>query len=265
MRPDRGQRPTALGRADMEAFLHRLAFLESAGTDQRRRPDPGLPRGPRGAHPDPGDRADPARRASPPGSARTSPSASATSPPSPNRPNRAATCRRRSCGSSAPTWTQLTSPEMRTAVELAIDTGRRPEEICDLAFDCLARDDDGLPVLVYDNHKANRPGRRLPISEHTAARHHRPAAAGPRPLPAHAGRRAEAAAHRPAQPRRPPRDHRRSASRSRHRAWVDRMPALRTADGAEFDKSQDRALRLPAQLRPTPRRRRCPRRRARAN
>lgn len=31
MRPDRGRAPTALGRADMEAFLHRLAFLESAG------------------------------------------------------------------------------------------------------------------------------------------------------------------------------------------------------------------------------------------
>jgi integrase len=58
---------------------------------------------------------------------------------------------------------------MRTAVELAIDTGRRPEEICELDFDCLARDEDGQPVLLYDNHKANRPGRRLPISEHTAA------------------------------------------------------------------------------------------------
>ena len=31
MRPDRGEHPAALGRADMEAFLHRLAFLESAG------------------------------------------------------------------------------------------------------------------------------------------------------------------------------------------------------------------------------------------
>ena len=58
---------------------------------------------------------------------------------------------------------------MRTAVELAIDTGRRPEEICALDFDCLTRDDDGLPVLIYDNHKANRPARRLPISEQTAA------------------------------------------------------------------------------------------------
>ena len=27
-------------------------------------------------------------------------------------------------------------------VELAIDTGRRPEEICELDFDCLTRDED---------------------------------------------------------------------------------------------------------------------------
>jgi hypothetical protein len=53
---------------------------------------------------------------------------------------------------------ELTSPEMRAAVELAIDIGRRLEEICELDFDCLSRDDDGMPVPIYDNHKANRPG-----------------------------------------------------------------------------------------------------------
>lgn len=37
---------------------------------------------------------------------------------------------------------RLTSVERRTAVELAIDTGRRPEEICELDFDCLTRDED---------------------------------------------------------------------------------------------------------------------------
>jgi hypothetical protein len=42
---------------------------------------------------------------------------------------------------------------VRVAVELLIDTGRRPAEICGLAWDCLARDDDGSPVLVYDNRK----------------------------------------------------------------------------------------------------------------
>lgn len=62
----------------------------------------------------------------------------------------------------------ISSPEMRCGIELAIDTGRRPEEICDLAFDCLTRDEDGLAVLVFDNYKANRLGRRLPITEATA-------------------------------------------------------------------------------------------------
>lgn len=58
--------------------------------------------------------------------------------------------------------------EVRTAVELLIDTGRRPSEICSLKLDCLTRDQDGKPVLVYDNHKAFRLARRLPISEATA-------------------------------------------------------------------------------------------------
>lgn len=31
VRPDRGEHPAALGRADMQAFLHRLAYLESVG------------------------------------------------------------------------------------------------------------------------------------------------------------------------------------------------------------------------------------------
>ena len=58
-----------------------------------------------------------------------------------------------------------TPAKIRTAMQLAIDTGRRPEDICYLAVDCLARDADGAHVLVYDNAKANRLGRRLPISD----------------------------------------------------------------------------------------------------
>jgi hypothetical protein len=58
--------------------------------------------------------------------------------------------------------------EIRTAIELWIDTGRRPNEICSLPLDCLERDQDGKPVLIYDNHKAQRLRRRLPISEVTA-------------------------------------------------------------------------------------------------
>ncbi|MFJ8493709.1 tyrosine-type recombinase/integrase [Streptomyces sp. NPDC094038] len=60
-------------------------------------------------------------------------------------------------------------PQARTAVELLMDTGRRPDEICKLPFDCLERDGDGEPVLIYDNRKAFRNGRRLPIAKATAA------------------------------------------------------------------------------------------------
>ncbi|MCX2927947.1 tyrosine-type recombinase/integrase [Streptomyces sp. NEAU-W12] len=59
--------------------------------------------------------------------------------------------------------------EVRAAIELLIDTGRRPDEICQLPWDCLMRDQDGKPVLIYDNRKAHRLGRRLPISEAMAS------------------------------------------------------------------------------------------------
>jgi len=80
---------------------------------------------------------------------------------------------------------EISSPVMRCAIELAIDTGRRPEEICDLPYECLVHDDDGGAVLIFDNHKANRLGRRLPISEATAEvivtqqQHVRPATRSP--------------------------------------------------------------------------------------
>jgi hypothetical protein len=64
---------------------------------------------------------------------------------------------------------QLISREVRVGTELLMDTGRRPEEIRDLPLYCLAQDLDGSLVLVHDNHKSYRMGRRLPIGEATAA------------------------------------------------------------------------------------------------
>ncbi|WP_324618043.1 site-specific integrase [Streptomyces dysideae] len=64
---------------------------------------------------------------------------------------------------------QKSSREVRVAVELLIDTGRRPFEICHLPYDCVSRDADGKPVLLYDNHEELRLRRRLPIPEATAA------------------------------------------------------------------------------------------------
>ncbi|WP_329390249.1 tyrosine-type recombinase/integrase [Streptomyces sp. NBC_01351] len=63
---------------------------------------------------------------------------------------------------------EMSNTETRVATELLIDTGRRPDEIYTLAWDCLESDPDGSPVLVYDNHKAYRLGRRLPIGGETA-------------------------------------------------------------------------------------------------
>ena len=57
---------------------------------------------------------------------------------------------------------------MRRIVELLIDTGRRPEEICQLPWDCLDTTGAGH-VLIYTDIKNNRPKLRLPIGAETAA------------------------------------------------------------------------------------------------
>jgi integrase len=65
---------------------------------------------------------------------------------------------------------------VRLAIEVLADTGRRPNEICILAWDCLDYDtqidDNGtaqkLAVLIHDMPKVARTGCRLPIDEATA-------------------------------------------------------------------------------------------------
>ena len=44
-------------------------------------------------------------------------------------------------------------------------TGRRVGEVASLRLDCLDVDEHGKDVLVYDNHKAARMGRRLPLAD----------------------------------------------------------------------------------------------------
>ena len=131
----------------------------------------------------------------------------------------------------------IASRETRVAFELAIDTGRRPDDICELPWDCLQRDDDGQPVLAYDNHKAQRLGRRLPIPEATAeliteqkkrVRQRYPDAPLvelkllPSPVCNPKGDKAIND----------------SSVSERHRAWVDSLPPLLRTDGTEFDKAQ---------------------------
>jgi integrase len=233
-RPDKGEIPAALDRTAMETFLNRLAYLESTNKISgdariracrevravlRRVRAMGLTRPGQLAAglgedfaihredvPDEGESAEPNR-------------------------DLPAEIMVQLCAQ----LDDLTSFEMRTAIELAIDTGRRPEELCGLAFDCLARDDDQLPVLVYDNYKANRLGRRLPITESTAQL-----------IVTQQGRVRSKYPHTPVgdlkllpTDRRNPRGVRAITSFSlavTHRAWADRTPALLGSDGVEFDR-----------------------------
>ena len=167
-RDDRGEDPQSLGRPDAETFLNRLGYLESAGTISRYQRNVicrgarlvltgirslGLTRPGRPAAGLPGDftvgisdiPADPVRG-------------------EPGRDLPAEVMSRLCSALDA-----LEPAEARTAIAIAIDTGRRPEDILGLPLDCLARDRDGAPVLVYDNAKADRLGRRLPVAEATAA------------------------------------------------------------------------------------------------
>ena len=239
-RGDGGEQPGALGRGDIESFLHRLAYLESAGQvsrdgrvricqDLRRLLDRiralGL------AAP-----AQPAAGLGPDFVLTTGDVPKAPEPPEPSRDlpaeiMRALTARladleRGSCGT-----------EIRAGVELLMDTGRRPDEICQLPFDCLARDADSSPVLVYDNHKGARNGRRLPIGQATAnvitgqqqrvrARFPAVPAARLALLPTVIGNPDGA---RPISVQ---------SLIQRHRDWIGRMPALALADGSEFAKDK---------------------------
>jgi integrase len=238
LRPDHGENPAVLRRADMETFLNRLAFQQANGqisADRRRRTclevrmvlgrirAMGLTRRgqvaaglgddfvialhdiPRPVEREPG---------------RDLPAEIVTQ-----------VCRHLSVLEG------LSSVQSRVAVELLIDTGRRPGEVCDLPFDCLDRDRDGKPVLVYDNDKSARQGRRLPIAEATAqviaAQQHQVRARYPHTpvgelklLPARLhnqhGRESIGIGH---------------LSRV-HNRWVAAMPVLRTTDGTEFDKAR---------------------------
>ncbi len=51
------------------------------------------------------------------------------------------------------------------AYQLLKGTGRRVGEVASLRLDCLEVDEHSKDVLVYDNHKAGRMGRRLPLAD----------------------------------------------------------------------------------------------------
>ncbi len=131
----------------------------------------------------------------------------------------------------------LQPPEVRAATEIAIDTGRRPEDILGLPLDCLAHDKDGTAVLVYDNAKADRMGRRLPVSQATATvitgQQDRVRAQFPGTPPAEL-KLLPAARCNP--------DGRKPMTidmfEGRHREWADSLGPLRTRDGVAVDPAK---------------------------
>ncbi|MFI9780384.1 hypothetical protein ACIHCV_37835 [Streptomyces sp. NPDC051956] len=60
------------------------------------------------------------------------------------------------------------SEDMGNAIEILVDTERRPDEIGRLPWDCLETDEHGKSVLIYTDFKNNCTGCRLPIPDSTA-------------------------------------------------------------------------------------------------
>jgi site-specific recombinase XerD len=134
-----------------------------------------------------------------------------------------------------PALEESAGPAVRAAAELFMDTGRRPAEICRLGWDCLDQDPDGKYALVYTDFKANRQGKRLPVTDGTAK-----VIAGQqqRTRARYPGAPASELALFPRTSRN--RDGKRpfteSLVSSHHRSWVTSLPPLRLDDGREFDK-----------------------------
>src|SRR5450759_2307816 len=236
IRADHGLVPERLGRPDIEAFLNRLAYLESTGTISRYHRNT-ICRGARAALA--GIRA----------LGLTRPGRVAAGLPGDfalGRDDIPAEAHRGEPGRDLPPEIMavlsanldgLRPAELKAAIQIGIDTGRRPEDILNLPLECLQRDKGGEPVLVYDNAKADRLGRRLPINEATAA-----------VITAQQSRVKQRFPATPAgelkllpSPRRNP-DGRRPMTIAMlgdgNRRWVDTLGPLHSRDGAEFDKSK---------------------------
>jgi integrase len=235
-RPDGGLVASALGRSDIEDFLNRLAHLESVGEISRYRRNCicrdvreilaairalGLTRPGQAAGGLAGDFAVERHDI----------------PADPERGEPGRDVPPEVLALLCANLDSLEPIEVRVATQIGIDTGRRPEDILALPVNCLDRDTDGAAVLVYDNIKADRLGRRLPIGEATAKviidQQQRVRAMFPD----------TAVAELTLLPstRRNPHGHtpiRIDTLDARHREWITALPVLRTRDGIEVDKSK---------------------------
>jgi integrase len=237
-RPDHGDDPAALGRADITAYLNRLAYLESAATisanmratdcvavkrvlaDMRNR----------------GKRV-PGALASVLPAEFTVLAEDLPARDSGDEPGRALPeSILKSLCDAIPALAEQAGQDIRVATELLIDTGRRPTEICRLPADCLHTGADGKSTLIYHDFKNNRADRRLAIPDATAEvirqQQRRVHDRFPdTPL--------DQVALIPA-PRCNPNGTRRLATASlsvAHRTWIDSLPPLRTSDAIVFPKA----------------------------
>ena len=239
-RVDHGTDPALLGRADIESFVHRMTFLaneDRISADYRTRACReirhllrqfralGLTRagGPAAGLPD-----DFAVRDSDIPLKPDEPEAGRDLPPE---------IMRQLCGHLL-ALEDVSCREARVAAELLIDTGRRPDEICALPWDCLEYDEPGHePVLVYFNHKSARQGRRLPIAQATAELITAQKARIRETFP---GTELSQLKLLPAPYANP--NGRRPFSvvvfGARHREWITSLPPLQRTDGTEFDKAR---------------------------
>ena len=239
-RPDHGDHPALLGRRDIESFLHRMSYLVSTGECSpelraktcrdvkrilARIRALGLtrPRGPAAGL----------------GCDFTLACGDIPAEPERGEPGRdlPAAIMAQLCEQLPVLERGPSGREIRVAVELLMDTGRRPTEILRLPVDCLTRDPDGAAVLIYDNHKRDRRERRLPISHSTAA-----------VITTQQQRVRERFPDTPlAELVLLPSPHANPAGRKslsgglldlRHRDWVDQLPVLHREDGTEFDRAK---------------------------
>jgi integrase len=235
-RADDGTDPTALGRSDITGFLNRMAFLQAEGAisaDKRirvirglrqtlgRMRALGLTRPGQPLHRLPDDF--------------TFTDSEVPDEPEGNEAGRdlPVEVMRQLCG-HLDHLEAASGREIRVAVELIIDTGRRPDEICQLKLDCLVRDGQGQSILLYDNLKANRKDRRLPIGAATVA-----------VIEAQQQRTRDRFPNEPADqlkllPAPSKNPHGRKAIieswlSGRHREWVQSLPATRVPTTAEVD------------------------------
>ncbi|WP_420753445.1 tyrosine-type recombinase/integrase [Rhodococcus sp. O3] len=138
--------------------------------------------------------------------------------------------------SALPLLEERSGSSIRVAIELLIDTGRRPDEICRLPFDCLGNGGGDKSVLIYHDYKNNRPGRRLPIADATAEVIRSQQRTVRRRFP---DTPLDELALLPG-PKRNPHGTRRLTDATlswAHRAWVDALPPLLADGDIEFDKS----------------------------